>query len=56
MLFEIDHCMVVHAMDSEDMFPYKQFHMLKVKKAFQDLLLRLHERSGIEATRIEASR
>lgn len=56
MLFEIDHCMVVHAMDSEEMFPYKQFHMLKVKRALQELLLRLHQRSGIEATRIEASR
>jgi hypothetical protein len=55
MVFEIDHCMVVHAMDSEDMFPYKQVHMLKVKKAFENLLLRLHERSAIEAIRIEAS-
>ena len=42
MVFEIDHCMVVHLMDSEEMFPYKQLHMLKVKQAFQDLLSRLH--------------
>ena len=56
MVFEIDHCMVVHAMDSEQMFPYKQVHMLKVKKAFQDLLLRLYAGSENRATRTEASR
>ena len=41
LVFEIDHAMVVHAMDTEDLFPYKQTHMLKVKDAFRDYLLRL---------------
>ena len=41
LVFEIDHAMVVHAMDLEAMFPYKQIHMLKVKSAFRDFLFRL---------------
>lgn len=41
LIFEIDHAMVVHAMDTEQLFPYKQTHMLKVKDAFRDYLLRL---------------
>ena len=41
LVFEIDHAMVVHAMDLEDQFPYKQPHMLKVKNAFRDFLIRL---------------
>jgi glutathione synthase/RimK-type ligase-like ATP-grasp enzyme len=41
LIFEIDHTMVVHAMDPEHMFPYKQAHMLKVKNAFRDFLTRL---------------
>jgi hypothetical protein len=40
-VFEIDHAMVVHAMDPENLFPYKQFHMQKVKTAFRDFLFRL---------------
>ncbi|WP_211251822.1 ATP-grasp domain-containing protein [Andreprevotia chitinilytica] len=40
-VFEIDHAMVVHAMDTEDMFPYKQANMLKVRNAFRDFLFRL---------------
>lgn len=43
LIFEADHCMVVHAMDPEDLFPYKQVHMLKVKNAFRDYLFRLKE-------------
>lgn len=42
LVFEIDHAMVVHAMDSEQLFPHKQTHMLKVKDAFRAMLLRLH--------------
>jgi len=38
LVFEIDHTMVVHAMDPEHLFPYKQPHMQKVKTAFRDLL------------------
>ena len=41
LIFEIDHAMVVHAMDPEDLFPYKQVHMQKVKQAFEDYLDRL---------------
>ena len=41
LIFEIDHAMVVHAMDTEAMFPYKQTHMLKVKNAFREYLFRL---------------
>ena len=41
LVFEIDHAMVVHAMDTEAMFPYKQHHMQKVRDAFRDYLLRL---------------
>lgn len=41
LVFEIDHAMVVHAMDLETQFPYKQIHMLKVKNAFRDYLFRL---------------
>ena len=43
MIFEVDHVMVVHAMDPENQFPYKQAHMKKVKDAFRDLLV---SRSG----------
>ncbi|MEN3751704.1 hypothetical protein ABC733_00350 [Mangrovibacter sp. SLW1] len=39
LVFEIDPAMVVHAMDSEEMFPHKQIHMNKVKNACRDLLL-----------------
>ena len=42
LVFEIDHAMVVHAMDLETQFPYKQVHMLKVKNAFGDYLFRLN--------------
>jgi glutathione synthase/RimK-type ligase-like ATP-grasp enzyme len=41
LIFEMDHVMVVHAMDPEDLFPYKQVHMRKVKQAFEDFLLSL---------------
>ena len=41
LIFEIDHAMVVHAMDSDALFPYKQHYMQKVKTAFRDYLIRL---------------
>jgi glutathione synthase/RimK-type ligase-like ATP-grasp enzyme len=41
LIFEIDHTMVVHAMDPESLFPYKQVHMQKVKDAFREFLFRL---------------
>ncbi|TCL04233.1 glutathione synthase/RimK-type ligase-like ATP-grasp enzyme [Sodalis ligni] len=39
LVFEIDPAMVVHAMDQEDIFPHKQYHMQKVKDALRELLL-----------------
>lgn len=41
LIFEIDHAMVIHAMDPEELFPYKQLHMQKVKQAFEDYLASL---------------
>lgn len=41
LIFEIDHTMVVHAMDPEQLFPYKQIHMKKVQDAFRNYLARL---------------
>lgn len=40
LIFEIDHVMVVHAMDPEQLFPYKKLHMQKVRDAFRDFLFR----------------
>ena len=40
LVFEADHIMVVHAMDPEHLFPYKQRHMQKLKNAFRDFLFR----------------
>ena len=45
LIFEIDHIMVVHAMDSEALFPFKQRHMARLRAAVRDLLLR---RSGAQ--------
>jgi len=39
-IFEIDHAMVVHAVDSVDLFPYKQVYMQKVLDAFRELLFK----------------
>jgi glutathione synthase/RimK-type ligase-like ATP-grasp enzyme len=39
LVFEVDHIMVVHAMDTQAQFPYKQTHMKKVKDAFRHYLL-----------------
>jgi hypothetical protein len=38
LIFEVDNAMVVHAMDPEDLFPYKQPAMRKVFTAFRQLL------------------
>ena len=43
LLFEIDSGGVVHAMDLEDVFPYKNAHVYKAKAAFSDLVYRLAE-------------
>lgn len=41
LIFEIDHVMVVHAMDSLALFPFKHVHMAKLRHAFEDYLYRL---------------
>ncbi len=38
LIFEIDSCMIVHALDSADLFPYKQTPMSKLFLAFQQFL------------------
>lgn len=40
LLFEVDTCMIVHAMDSPEVFPYKPIQMRRVFCAFQDMLHR----------------
>jgi hypothetical protein len=42
LIFEIDHSMVIHAMDLESQFPFKQVHMQKVHHALRDYILRTH--------------
>ncbi len=41
LVFEIDHVMVVHSMDSLALFPFKHVHMAKLRHAFEDYLYRL---------------
>ncbi|MDD5248978.1 MAG: hypothetical protein PHY45_08335 [Rhodocyclaceae bacterium] len=38
LIFEVDHAMVVHALDPVDLYPYKQPQMRKVFRAFCDML------------------
>jgi glutathione synthase/RimK-type ligase-like ATP-grasp enzyme len=38
LIFEIDSCMIVHALDSLELFPYKQAPMYELFAAFQQLL------------------
>ncbi len=38
LIFEIDSCMIVHAIDPVDLFPYKPAYMAELFTAFQDLL------------------
>ncbi len=46
LLFEIDHGGVVHAMDVESLFPYKNAHIAKAKNAFCELLYGLLPPAG----------
>jgi hypothetical protein len=39
LIFEIDSCMIIHAIDPIDVFPYKQPQMNKVFSAFRQMLL-----------------
>lgn len=41
LIFEIDHVMVVHSMDSLALFPFKHVHMAKLRHGFEDYLYRL---------------
>lgn len=54
LLFEIDHGGVVHAMDVEGLFPYKNAHIAKAKEALCALLLRLHAQAvlGLEPAHV----
>jgi glutathione synthase/RimK-type ligase-like ATP-grasp enzyme len=38
LIFEIDSCMIVHAIDPVDVFPYKQAQMQKLFSAFSEML------------------
>ena len=38
LIFEADNAMIVHAMDPEEMFPYKKAAMQKVFDAFRAML------------------
>lgn len=39
LIFEVDSCMIVHALDPVELFPYKQPQMRKVFTAFRQMLL-----------------
>ncbi len=41
LIFEVDHSMVIHAMDLESQFPFKKVHMKKVHHALRNYLLSL---------------
>ncbi|HEY8097631.1 MAG TPA: RimK family alpha-L-glutamate ligase [Methylobacter sp.] len=45
LIFEIDSCMIIHAIDPVDIFPYKQPQMNKVFSAFRQMLLDAMQRS-----------
>lgn len=44
LIFEVDSCMIVHALDSVELFPYKQPQMRKVFAAFRQMLLNAMQR------------
>ena len=46
LIFEVDSCMMVHALDSVELFPYKQAPMNKLFKAFLDLLLNVKNKTS----------
>lgn len=47
LIFEIDSCMIIHAIDPVDVFPYKQPQMNKVFSAFRQMLLDAMQRSTL---------
>jgi phosphoserine aminotransferase len=54
LLFEIDHGGVVHAMDVESLFPYKNAYIHKAKRAFSALLYSLLPRGAPRLTALAA--
>lgn len=48
LIFEIDSCMIIHAIDPVDIFPYKQPQMNKVFGAFRQMLLDAMQRSTLK--------
>lgn len=44
LIFEVDSCMIVHAVDPVDIFPYKQPQMRKVFGAFREMLIHAAQR------------
>jgi len=46
LIFEVDSCMIVHALDSVELFPYKQAQMRKVFAAFRQMLLNAMRRES----------
>ena len=44
LIFEVDSCMIVHALDSVVLFPYKQPQMRKVFAAFRQMLINTQQR------------
>jgi len=47
LIFEVDSCMIVHALDPVELFPYKQPQMRKVFAAFRQMLLNAMQRGVI---------
>lgn len=45
LIFEVDSCMIVHAVDPVDIFPYKQPQMHKVFSAFRQMLIHAAQRA-----------
>jgi glutathione synthase/RimK-type ligase-like ATP-grasp enzyme len=45
LIFEIDSCMIIHAIDPIDIFPYKQPQMNKIFTAFRSMLFNAPQRS-----------
>ena len=47
LIFEVDSCMMVHALDSVELFAYKQVPMNKLFNAFRDMLLNIKNKTAI---------
>jgi glutathione synthase/RimK-type ligase-like ATP-grasp enzyme len=46
LIFEVDSCMIVHAVDSIELFPYKQPQMRKIFDAFREMLFHAMQRES----------